>query len=48
MRDGEFNGTYLKRFLKKLIAEIECNGDVVLEELYEEYAFLLTSLKVLE
>ncbi|KAI5658950.1 hypothetical protein M9H77_27743 [Catharanthus roseus] len=42
---GGCNGPYLKRFLKKLIAEIESKGDVVLEELYEHYVFYLTSLK---
>ncbi|XP_049401773.1 uncharacterized protein LOC125865614 isoform X2 [Solanum stenotomum] len=36
---------YLKRFLKKLIVEIESNGDVVLDELYEKYIYCLASVK---
>lgn len=43
--NGEYHRTYLKRFLKKLIAEIESNGYDVLDELYEQYAFYMTSLK---
>ncbi|CDP17961.1 unnamed protein product [Coffea canephora] len=38
-------GPYLKRVLKKLIGEIESDGGVVLDELYEHYAFIMTSLK---
>ncbi|KAL3516145.1 hypothetical protein ACH5RR_023047 [Cinchona calisaya] len=38
-------GPYLKRVLKKLIGEIESDGVVVFDELYEHYAFIMTSLK---
>ncbi|XP_027114562.1 uncharacterized protein [Coffea arabica] len=38
-------GPYLKRVLKKLIGEIESDGGVVLDELYEHYAFIMTNLK---
>lgn len=40
------NGHYLRSFLKKLIVEVESNGDVVLDEIYEMYIYCLTSLKV--
>ncbi|XP_065625133.1 uncharacterized protein LOC136065596 isoform X1 [Quercus suber] len=40
-----FHAPYLKNFLKKLIAEIEVNHDLVLDELYEQYAYYMTSLK---
>ncbi|KAM3343968.1 protein-lysine N-methyltransferase EEF2KMT isoform X1 [Capsicum galapagoense] len=43
--DVKCNLPYLKRFLKKLIVEIESNGDVVLDELYEKYIFCLASVK---
>ncbi|XP_060204100.1 uncharacterized protein LOC132632255 isoform X1 [Lycium barbarum] len=43
--DVKCNGPYLKRFLKKLIVEIESNGDVVLDELYEKYIFCLACVK---
>ncbi|CAN4125025.1 unnamed protein product [Withania somnifera] len=43
--DVECNLPYLKRFLKKLIVEIESNGDVVLDELYEKYIYCLASVK---
>uniref|UniRef100_A0A2N9ECW3 FAM86 N-terminal domain-containing protein n=1 Tax=Fagus sylvatica TaxID=28930 RepID=A0A2N9ECW3_FAGSY len=42
---GKFHAPYLKNFLKKLIAEIELNHDDVLDELYERYAYYMTSLK---
>ncbi|PHT70033.1 hypothetical protein T459_25137 [Capsicum annuum] len=45
--DVKCNLPYLKRFLKKLIVEIESNGDVVLDELYEKYIFCLASVKVM-
>ncbi|KAF3634152.1 hypothetical protein FXO37_26641 [Capsicum annuum] len=44
--DVKCNLPYLKRFLKKLIVEIESNGDVVLDELYEKYIFCLASVKI--
>lgn len=47
MQAGKFHAPYLKNFLKKLIAEIELNHDDVLDELYERYAYYMTSLKVL-
>ncbi|WMV49192.1 hypothetical protein MTR67_042577 [Solanum verrucosum] len=43
--DVKCNLPYLKRFLKKLIVEIESNGDVVLDELYEKYIYCLASVK---
>ncbi|XP_073133598.1 uncharacterized protein [Henckelia pumila] len=43
--DVKLQGPYLKRFLKKLILEIESDGQDVLDELYEHYAFYLTSLQ---
>lgn len=43
--DVNCNLPYLKRFLKKLIFEIESNGDVVLDELYEKYIYCLASVK---
>ncbi|XP_073302130.1 uncharacterized protein [Primulina huaijiensis] len=43
--DVKLQGPYLKRFLKKLILEIESDGEDVLDELYERYAFYLTSLQ---
>ncbi|MCD7471877.1 hypothetical protein HAX54_012651 [Datura stramonium] len=43
--DVKCNFPYLKRFLKKLIIEIESNGDVVLDELYEKYTYCLASVK---
>lgn len=36
---------YLKKFLKRLITEVESNNGVVLDELYEKYAYYITSLK---
>lgn len=47
MQAENFHAPYLKNFLKKLIAEIELNHDLVLDELYEQYAYYMTSLKVL-
>lgn len=41
------NGHYLRSFLKKLIVEVESNGDVVLDEIYEMYIYCLTTLKVI-
>ncbi|WOH14394.1 hypothetical protein DCAR_0933913 [Daucus carota subsp. sativus] len=43
--DGNFYRPYLKRFLKKLIAEVESTGAYVLEELYEQYATFMISVK---
>ncbi|KAK4344971.1 hypothetical protein RND71_035147 [Anisodus tanguticus] len=43
--DVTCNGPYLKRFLKKLIVEIESNGEVVLDELYEKYISCLACVK---
>ncbi|KAB1202283.1 hypothetical protein CJ030_MR8G008681 [Morella rubra] len=42
---GKHHAPYLKNFLKKLITEIELNHGAVLDELYEQYAFYMTSLK---
>lgn len=36
---------YLKKFLKRLITEVESNNGVVLDELHEKYAYYITSLK---
>lgn len=43
--DVKCNLPYLRRFLKKLIVEIESNGDVVLDELYEKYIYCLALVK---
>lgn len=43
---GKLHAPYLKKFLKKLIAEVELNRGDVLDELYEHYAHFMTSLKV--
>ncbi|KAB1202285.1 Protein FAM86A [Morella rubra] len=45
MQAGKHHAPYLKNFLKKLITEIELNHGAVLDELYEQYAFYMTSLK---
>jgi hypothetical protein len=46
MQGGKFHVPYLKNFLKKLITEVELNHGVVLDELYEQYAYYMISLKV--
>ncbi|XP_038714833.1 putative uncharacterized protein DDB_G0277003 [Tripterygium wilfordii] len=43
--DGQSCARYLKNFLKKLIIEIESNNGVLMDELYEQYAEYMTSLK---
>ncbi|GER24584.1 S-adenosyl-L-methionine-dependentmethyltransferases superfamily protein [Striga asiatica] len=43
--DLKWQGPYLKRFLKKLIFEIESDGGLVLDELYEQYASYMISLQ---
>uniref|UniRef100_A0A803NNR5 Uncharacterized protein n=1 Tax=Cannabis sativa TaxID=3483 RepID=A0A803NNR5_CANSA len=43
--EGKFHAPYLKNFLKKLISEAEKNCCSVLDEIYEQYAFYMTSLK---
>ncbi|GLT94996.1 hypothetical protein SLE2022_127030 [Rubroshorea leprosula] len=43
--DGNGCAPYMKKFLKKLIMEIESNHGNVLDELYEQYASYMTSLK---
>ncbi|KAI3456027.1 hypothetical protein Pfo_012690 [Paulownia fortunei] len=43
--DLKWQGPYLKRFLKKLILEIESSGGLVLDELYEQYASYMISLQ---
>ncbi|KAK9293315.1 hypothetical protein L1049_021307 [Liquidambar formosana] len=42
---GKCNAPYIKNFLKKLITEVESNKVEVLDELYEQYAHYMTSLK---
>ncbi|KAF2307168.1 hypothetical protein GH714_025235 [Hevea brasiliensis] len=42
---GKGNAPYLKNFLKKLIFEIESSHSTVLDELYEQYGYYMTSLK---
>ncbi|XP_044476712.1 uncharacterized protein LOC123204187 isoform X3 [Mangifera indica] len=37
---------YVKNILKKLSVEAESNHGDVLDELYEQYAYIMTSLKV--
>ena len=46
MQDGKGSTPYIRSFLKKVILEIESAGDVVADELYEQFAFSMTSLKV--
>lgn len=46
-QDLKLQGPFLKRFLKKLILEIESSGGVVLDELYEYYASSMVPLKVM-
>ncbi|KAL2244681.1 UNVERIFIED_CONTAM: hypothetical protein Sindi_2736300 [Sesamum indicum] len=46
--DLKWQGPYLKRFLKKLILEIESSGGLVLDELYEQYASYMISLQLSE
>lgn len=43
--DGKFYVPYLKKILKKIIVEVESQGFEVLDELYEQLAFYMTSLK---
>lgn len=47
LQDLKLQGHFLKRFLKKLIIEIESDGGMVLDELYEYYASCLVPLKVI-
>ncbi|KAL1555862.1 hypothetical protein AAHA92_11553 [Salvia divinorum] len=42
--DLKLQGAFLKRFLKKLINEVESSGEMVLDELYEYYASCLVPL----
>ena len=46
MQARKGHAPYLKSFLKKLINENESNCSEVLDELYEQYAYLMTSMKV--
>ncbi|KAK6150044.1 hypothetical protein DH2020_017569 [Rehmannia glutinosa] len=43
--DLKWQGPYLRRFLKKLILEIESSGGLVLDELYEQYTSYMISLR---
>lgn len=43
--DLKWQGHFVKRFLKKLIIEIESSGGMVLDELYEYYASCVVPLK---
>ncbi|KAF3454422.1 hypothetical protein FNV43_RR04869 [Rhamnella rubrinervis] len=42
---GKFHAPYLKNFLKKLISQVEMNHGDVLDDLYERYAYYMSSLK---
>ncbi|XP_074326294.1 uncharacterized protein LOC141664270 isoform X2 [Apium graveolens] len=44
-QNGNFYRPYLKRFLKKLIVEVESTGAYVLDEFYEQYATFMISVK---
>lgn len=46
MQAGKLHAPYLRNFLKKLINEVERNHGEVLDELYERYAYYMSSLKV--
>ncbi|KAI3798586.1 hypothetical protein L1987_33863 [Smallanthus sonchifolius] len=43
--DGKGHTPYITSFLKKVILEVESAGDAVIDELYEQLAFYMTSLK---
>ncbi|KAH6773541.1 S-adenosyl-L-methionine-dependent methyltransferases superfamily protein [Perilla frutescens var. frutescens] len=43
--DLKWQGPFLRRFIKKLIVEIESSGGIVLDELYEYYASCVIPLK---
>ncbi|XWS64580.1 hypothetical protein CRYUN_Cryun05aG0015800 [Craigia yunnanensis] len=43
---GKGNDSFLKKFVKKLITEVESNHGNLLDELYEQYASYMTSFKV--
>ncbi|XP_076910224.1 uncharacterized protein LOC143567795 [Bidens hawaiensis] len=43
--DGKGHTPYIKSFLKKVILEVESAADVVIDELYEQLSFYMTSLK---
>lgn len=45
MQAGKLHAPYLRKFLKKLIAEVELNHGDVMDELYEHYAHYMTILK---
>ncbi|KAM5561333.1 hypothetical protein ABKV19_022104 [Rosa sericea] len=45
MQAGKLHVPYLRKFLKKLIAEVELNHGDVIDELYEHYAHYMTTLK---
>lgn len=46
MQVGKAYTPYLRNFLKKLIVEVESIHGEVLDEIYELYADIITSLKV--
>lgn len=46
MQVGKAYAPYLRNFLKKLIVEVESIHGEVLDEIYELYADIITSLKV--
>ncbi|KAL8246682.1 hypothetical protein R6Q59_007898 [Mikania micrantha] len=43
--DGKGHTPYITSFLKKIILEVESGTDVVIDELYEQLSFYMTSLK---
>ncbi|XP_050384078.1 branched-chain-amino-acid aminotransferase-like protein 1 [Argentina anserina] len=42
---GKLHAPYVRRFLKKLIAEVELNRGDVIDELYEHYVHFMSTLK---
>ena len=46
MQAGKLHVPYLRKFLKKLIAEVELDRGDVIDELYEQYAHYMATLKV--
>lgn len=46
VKDVKVQADYVKRLLKKLIFEVESSGGIVLDELYEQCASYMISLKV--
>ncbi|KAL5730325.1 hypothetical protein ACHQM5_003161 [Ranunculus cassubicifolius] len=44
-KENKPSNLFIKNFLKKVILEVESSGDAVLDELYEQFAHYITSVK---